>query len=215
MVSSYEARRKCARSAIVAGAGRAPAGTAGGLARWRRVALLPAAVVIALGATAMRGYGGEAFAQGAGLADVGRPEVPPAKVQCLTMVSPRYPLVVPDAGKALYAGKASGAGKSGAGKDAGAATAGLAAFSVAIPVAVPVATPVTVMLRVTISKAGTVVPVRLVEGDQAFAAEAMDAVRLWRYRPYVRDGEAIEVATDVRVEFVPGRAAGLVSHPGR
>ena len=185
-MSSYEATKRCVGKALAGSACRPASG-------WRRALLLAAAAAFATGPASLRGHG-EAFAQEGGLADAGRPEVPSSKVQCLTMVSPRYPLVAPGAG-------------SGAGKDSGAAPA--------VPVAVPVAAPVTVTLRVAISKAGAVLPVRLVAGDQAFAAEAMDAVRLWRYRPYVRDGEAIDVATDVKVEFVPGRPAGMVSHPVR
>ncbi len=208
-MSGYQAAKRCVGGAL--------AGSAGELARkWRLgLLLLAAAAAFAAGPACLYGggYGGgaEAFAQEGGLmegglADAGRPEVPSSKVQCLTMVSPRYPL--PALGAGSGAGKQSGLGKEpGAGKDLGAATA--------VPVAVPDTVPVTVTLRVAISKAGTVMPVRLVAGDKAFAAEAMDAVRLWRYRPYVRDGEAIEVATDVRVEFVPGRPAGMVSHPVR
>ena len=193
-MSSYEATKICVGRALAGSAGRPASG-------WRRALLLAAAAAFAAGPAALRGHG-EAFAQEGGLADAGRPEVPSSKVQCLTMVSPRYPLVAPGAG-------------SGAGKDSGAAPAVPVTVPVAVPVTVPVAAPVTVTLRVTISKAGAVLPVRLVAGDPAFAAEAMDAVRLWRYRPYVRDGEAIDVATDVKVEFVPGRPAGMVSHPVR
>jgi hypothetical protein len=40
-------------------------------------------------------------------------------------------------------------------------------------------------------------------------------VRLWRYKPFAENGEALDVTTDVRVNFDPTMPGGLVSHPGR
>ena len=71
----------------------------------------------------------------------------------------------------------------------------------------------TVVVRVVISKSGAVSPVRLLSGQPQFEIAAMDAVRLWRYRPYMQDGEPLEVTTDLRVEFDPGKPGGLVTHP--
>jgi TonB family protein len=74
--------------------------------------------------------------------------------------------------------------------------------------------PATVVVRVLVSTSGNVTPLRAVSGQPAFQAEAMNAVRLWHYKPYFReDGEAIEVTTDATVDFVPGRPAGMVTHP--
>ena len=36
------------------------------------------------------------------------------------------------------------------------------------------------------------------------APAALDAVRQWRYRPYVLNGEPVEVETQVTVNFVLG-----------
>lgn len=70
-----------------------------------------------------------------------------------------------------------------------------------------------VEVRVLISATGKVVPVRIVSGAPALQAEAMNAVRLWQYRPYLREGVPVEVITDVKVVFEPGKPGGMVSHP--
>ena len=76
------------------------------------------------------------------------------------------------------------------------------------------ATSATVVLEVVISRQGTVRPIRLVSGDASLRDAAMDAVRLWRFRPYLQNGEAVEVSTQLDVDFVPGRPGGLVTYPG-
>jgi periplasmic protein TonB len=72
----------------------------------------------------------------------------------------------------------------------------------------------TVVLKVVVRHTGAVNPIHIVSGNPSLEAEAMDAVRLWRYRPYMSDGQPIDVMTSVRVDFVPGKQGGLVSHPG-
>jgi TonB family protein len=71
----------------------------------------------------------------------------------------------------------------------------------------------TVVVRVVISKSGNVSPVRVVSGDSSLGAQAMNAVRLWRYKPFLRDGEAMDVATDISVDFDPQTQGGMISHP--
>jgi TonB family protein len=70
-----------------------------------------------------------------------------------------------------------------------------------------------VVLKVVVRHTGAVNPIHIVSGNPSLEPEAMDAVRLWRYRPYLADGQPIDVMTTVRVDFVPGRQGGLVSHP--
>lgn len=70
-----------------------------------------------------------------------------------------------------------------------------------------------VELQVVILSNGSVNPVRRVEGPSTLEASAMDAVRLWKYRPYEQDGEAVDVVTTVKVPFTPGKAGGLITHP--
>jgi protein TonB len=72
-----------------------------------------------------------------------------------------------------------------------------------------------VVLKVVVRHTGAVNPIHIVSGNPSLEPEAMDAVRLWRYRPYMADGQPIDVMTTVRVDFVPGKLGGLVSHPGR
>jgi TonB family protein len=72
-----------------------------------------------------------------------------------------------------------------------------------------------VVLQVVVRSTGAVNPVHMVSGDPALEVDAMNAVRLWRYRPYAVDGQPVDVMTNVRVEFIPGKQGGLVSHPGR
>jgi periplasmic protein TonB len=70
-----------------------------------------------------------------------------------------------------------------------------------------------VVVRVVVSASGRVEPERVVSGAPALQAEAMNAVRLWQYKPFVRDGVPVDVMTDVRVIFEPGKPGGMVSHP--
>lgn len=71
----------------------------------------------------------------------------------------------------------------------------------------------TVILRAVIWKSGTVSPIRMVSGQPALQAAAMNAVRLWRYKPFTQDGAPIDVTTDIQVDFVAGKPGGMVSHP--
>jgi TonB family protein len=59
-----------------------------------------------------------------------------------------------------------------------------------------------VELRAVISKAGTIENLVVVRGHPMLSAAAIDAVRRWRYRPYLLNGEPIEVETDVTVNFL-------------
>ena len=58
-----------------------------------------------------------------------------------------------------------------------------------------------VVLRVLIDKDGHVVDLHFIGGTSAFKDSAIDAVRKWRYRPYLLDGEPTEVETIVNVIF--------------
>lgn len=59
-----------------------------------------------------------------------------------------------------------------------------------------------VVLDAVISKAGTIENLQLVSGHPMLVPPAIDAVRQWRYRPYVLNGEAIEVETRITVNFL-------------
>jgi protein TonB len=59
----------------------------------------------------------------------------------------------------------------------------------------------TVVLAATISRIGTIENLRVVSGPPMLAQAAEEAVRTWRYRPYLLNGEPVEVETTVRVIF--------------
>jgi protein TonB len=58
-----------------------------------------------------------------------------------------------------------------------------------------------VVLHAIIGKDGTVQQLQVVSGNPLLAGPALNAVRDWRYRPYLVDGQAVEVETTVTVNF--------------
>jgi periplasmic protein TonB len=60
----------------------------------------------------------------------------------------------------------------------------------------------TVELRAIISKAGTIENLIAVSGHPMLVKSAIEAVRQWRYRPYLLNNEPIEVETEITVNFV-------------
>ena len=59
-----------------------------------------------------------------------------------------------------------------------------------------------VVLRAMISREGTIENLQVLSGHPMLVQAAVDAVRQWRYRPYVLNGEPVEVETQVTVNFV-------------
>jgi len=62
----------------------------------------------------------------------------------------------------------------------------------------------TVVLQATISKAGTIENLHVISGPAMLQQAAMDAVKTWRYRPYLLNNEPVEVETTVNVIFTLG-----------
>jgi protein TonB len=58
-----------------------------------------------------------------------------------------------------------------------------------------------VVLQAIIGKDGEIKELSLVSGHPMLAPAAMEAVRRWRYRPYLLNGEPVEVDTTVTVTF--------------
>lgn len=58
-----------------------------------------------------------------------------------------------------------------------------------------------VVLAATIAKSGAIENLHVVSGPPLLTSAAVDAVRTWRYRPYLLNGEPVEVETTVRVVF--------------
>jgi protein TonB len=58
-----------------------------------------------------------------------------------------------------------------------------------------------VVLNVVISKDGDVTDLKLTSGHPALAQAAIDSVKQWKYKPYLLNGQAVEVDTQVQVNF--------------
>jgi periplasmic protein TonB len=59
----------------------------------------------------------------------------------------------------------------------------------------------TVVLQATIAKDGTIQNLRVINGPPMLQQAALDAVRSWRYKPYLLNGEPVEVETTINVVF--------------
>lgn len=59
-----------------------------------------------------------------------------------------------------------------------------------------------VVLRAVISRDGAIENLQVVSGHPLLIPSALNAVRQWRYRPYVLNGEPVEVETEVKVNFI-------------
>ena len=62
-----------------------------------------------------------------------------------------------------------------------------------------------VRLAAVIGRDGLIQNLRLISGHPLLAAAAMDAVKQWRYRPHLLNGEPVEVETTVIVHFTLSR----------
>ena len=58
-----------------------------------------------------------------------------------------------------------------------------------------------VELLATVSKNGDITAVKVLSGDAQLAHAAVEAVKQWKYKPYLLDGEPIEIQTQVTVNF--------------
>jgi protein TonB len=58
-----------------------------------------------------------------------------------------------------------------------------------------------VVLQAVISKQGTIENLRLLSGHPMLVSAAIEAVRQWRYRPYILNNEPVEVETQITVNF--------------
>ncbi|MGB7863478.1 MAG: energy transducer TonB, partial [Candidatus Sulfotelmatobacter sp.] len=59
----------------------------------------------------------------------------------------------------------------------------------------------TVVLKALINQAGDVESLSLISGHPLLAPAAMDAVKQWKYRPYLLNGKAVNVETQITVNF--------------
>ena len=79
----------------------------------------------------------------------------------------------------------------------------------------------TVVLDVLISRTGDVSDVKPISGPALLTPAAIDAVKQWKYQPYLANGVAFDLTTEVSVTFhlteEPGKAAvgGVQTEPGK
>jgi TonB family protein len=57
------------------------------------------------------------------------------------------------------------------------------------------------ILIATITRDGSVSNLRVLQGDPILVEAAMQAARQWRYKPFLVNGEAVEVETMIRIRF--------------
>lgn len=69
------------------------------------------------------------------------------------------------------------------------------------PIAIASRTEGTVSLQATISRSGTIENLHVVSGPIILRQAAINAVQNWRYRPYLLNGNPVEVETTVNVIF--------------
>jgi TonB family protein len=62
-----------------------------------------------------------------------------------------------------------------------------------------------VVLNATISKEGDISNLQIVSGHPQLVEAAIEAVKQWKYRPYLQDGEPVEVTTEITVYFTLGK----------
>ena len=58
-----------------------------------------------------------------------------------------------------------------------------------------------VILQAQISKDGSIENLQLISGHPMLAPAAIEAVKQWKYKPYLLNGEPVEVDTQVQVNF--------------
>jgi TonB family protein len=71
----------------------------------------------------------------------------------------------------------------------------------------------TVVLQAAISKTGSVEDLHVVTGQALLQDAALSAVRTWRYRPYLVNGEPVKVQTTINVVFTLGVLSAAPAAP--
>jgi periplasmic protein TonB len=58
-----------------------------------------------------------------------------------------------------------------------------------------------VQLLATVSKTGNISAIKILSGDSQLAKAATDAVKQWKYKPYLLNGSPVEIQTQITVNF--------------
>jgi TonB family protein len=70
-----------------------------------------------------------------------------------------------------------------------------------------------IALRASVDPDGAVRSVRMVSGKRALAAAAVRAVRQWRYRPYLKDGQPVATETNIVISLFSDDAISMSFPP--
>ncbi len=70
-----------------------------------------------------------------------------------------------------------------------------------------------VALTAGVDSKGNVRTVKILNGNRELAAAAVRAVRQWRYRPYVQDGQAVATETNIVISFFSSEAISMTYPP--
>jgi protein TonB len=58
-----------------------------------------------------------------------------------------------------------------------------------------------VLLTATIDEKGKIVDLKVLEGDPILAKASVDAVKQWKYKPYILNGQPVAVDTTIKIQF--------------
>lgn len=58
-----------------------------------------------------------------------------------------------------------------------------------------------VLFQVTIDTNGNLVKIKVISGDSILVEAALDAVKQWKYKPYILNGNPVEVETTIKIQF--------------
>jgi periplasmic protein TonB len=58
-----------------------------------------------------------------------------------------------------------------------------------------------VVIQALIGKGGDVVDLRVISGNELLVPSAIEAVKQWKYKPYVMQGQPIEVDTQITINY--------------
>jgi protein TonB len=61
----------------------------------------------------------------------------------------------------------------------------------------------TVVLEATINEQGLIENLRVISGSPLLSKSALDAVRKWRYSPYLLNGKPIAKDAQINITFIP------------
>jgi TonB family protein len=58
-----------------------------------------------------------------------------------------------------------------------------------------------VLVRIIIDRQGDVTEMNVIQGDPILVESAIKALKQWKYRPYILNGEAIEMESTIKIQY--------------